>query len=809
MELWPRGHDPVAAAPPSLRTRLENHATLLVSWWCTGCALVLILLRLWGRAIRTERLFTEDKIMALSIVPLLIRMALVDPILLYGTNNTDPYGLDPIAIREREKGSKLVLASRIFYAMLYVPLMFRDSTQCGVAMERRFRLTCNIWTRRYELQLMGIRIFLFVTFFAVVIATLAECQPFHHYWQVTPDPGSQCRSGYAQLLVMSCCDIVTDILLVVFPIPIIVRSAMRASRKAAITFLFSLSILLIIITSYRLSAILHQHGRQQLRSLWASLEILASAAVSNTLILGSFVRDRGVKKAKYKGPESVVDRSFSEAPNDPQTNLVRTMTRKHWGEDEDEELFKHCRGRLGSIEEDGALNTPAAVAARPAFPHHSAHGAISPNTPTFGNRPRKFSSATAVSHGIGEVDMSPTLFDVGGILDDDKQSFSKPSSSHDGSMQGLDPGKSRKPPTSDPPTSPRSGTNAFDFADIGGLLNKKPQHAEPPQASAGAEEEKPQERNSRRRMSNFSFPFSPTSPAARKAPSDDLRNDPPSTELQDIGGLLGDARPPSPPSPRSKPMPPPKDPLPTAFSTGQSSRPPRDYQRSNPDETIYSLPPHPEHPDDDIASQSSTTNSLPPSRKSSPSRKPRSRPSSLFRATLQNSFRASSQQPSQPRNSSSQRHTRSRSRSRVDPATAALGLIAQDQRRSSPVPHRDSSAPRSHGPTSIPRSNLADSSMGSSADHPLASGAGTGSGFEGELPPELRKRDSQNSDIDTKAHARDWLGKIKAARERQNESHGTTRMEARGRGGESFDAEDEGGLRDVGGLLDVRDEELR
>ena len=122
MELLPRGYDNLGNQPPHLRSRMDNHATLLVSWWCTGCAFVLILLRLWGRMVRTERLFTEDKIMALSIIPLLIRMALIDPILLYGTNNTNATGLDPIALHERSLGSRLVLGSRIFYALLYVGL---------------------------------------------------------------------------------------------------------------------------------------------------------------------------------------------------------------------------------------------------------------------------------------------------------------------------------------------------------------------------------------------------------------------------------------------------------------------------------------------------------------------------------------------------------------------------------------------------------------------------------------------------------------------------------------------------------------
>ena len=67
---------------------------------------------------RTEKLFPEDKIMALSIIPLLARMALVHVIMLWGTNNAITDGLTPSNIEHRVTGSKLVLASRIMYAAL-------------------------------------------------------------------------------------------------------------------------------------------------------------------------------------------------------------------------------------------------------------------------------------------------------------------------------------------------------------------------------------------------------------------------------------------------------------------------------------------------------------------------------------------------------------------------------------------------------------------------------------------------------------------------------------------------------------------
>jgi len=110
----------LSSDPPQRRARTLNHPTLLVSWFCTGCALVVIFLRVGGRYVRTERLFKEDKIMFASVIPLLIRMGLVHAILLFGTNNITTDGLSAQDIREREMGSKLVLASRIFYAILYV-----------------------------------------------------------------------------------------------------------------------------------------------------------------------------------------------------------------------------------------------------------------------------------------------------------------------------------------------------------------------------------------------------------------------------------------------------------------------------------------------------------------------------------------------------------------------------------------------------------------------------------------------------------------------------------------------------------------
>jgi len=102
--------------PPELMTFRNVKPTLLVSWWCTVYAITIIFIRVGGRYVRAEKIFAEDGIMLLAIIPLLVRMAFVHVVLLFGTNNTATDGLSPQAIHQRQIGSQLVLASRVMYA---------------------------------------------------------------------------------------------------------------------------------------------------------------------------------------------------------------------------------------------------------------------------------------------------------------------------------------------------------------------------------------------------------------------------------------------------------------------------------------------------------------------------------------------------------------------------------------------------------------------------------------------------------------------------------------------------------------------
>jgi hypothetical protein len=161
---------------------------------------------------------------------------------------------------------------------------------------------------RYTLLLRLTRISLAATFLAVVVADLAECQPFDRYWQVAPDPGGQCRQGYAYLITVTACNVATDLLLVVFPVPIVIQSRLSGGRKTLLVMLFCLHLFTVAVAVYRVPEILREGGYQATRTMWASAEILMATFAANALTIGTFVRDTGVKKKKprYRPEEETV-----------------------------------------------------------------------------------------------------------------------------------------------------------------------------------------------------------------------------------------------------------------------------------------------------------------------------------------------------------------------------------------------------------------------------------------------------------------------------------------------------------------------
>lgn len=311
--------------PPPIQTRVDNNPTVLVTWWASFFALTIILIRLAGRYVRTERLFLEDKIIMLAVVPLFIRTILVNFVLDLGTNNTYTQGLSHEDIQNRELGSKLVLVTRIFYP-LSIWIM---NLSIAVSLQRVAEM---MWKRSFTMLHGVIYWFLVSTFLAVVISTLAQCRPFDHYWQVVPDPGPQCRSGYANLITMGVCNVITDVILIALPVSVVLTVSMGPGRRISLVAIYLLPLTLIAFTCCRVIFVIQHNGSQQYRSLLASLDILATAGIANFVVISSFLQDKGVKKSKYRQeqrPIPVIPGYHNDSANQP------TLGRRRWGSDWD------------------------------------------------------------------------------------------------------------------------------------------------------------------------------------------------------------------------------------------------------------------------------------------------------------------------------------------------------------------------------------------------------------------------------------------------------------------------------------------
>ncbi|KAI1877212.1 uncharacterized protein JN550_001284 [Neoarthrinium moseri] len=461
--------------PPRLHSFKEDKPTLLVCWWITLFCATIILLRIVGRFIRSEKLFKEDKVAAFAIIPLFLRMALVQVILVYGTNNAElPLDLSEEEIRRKSIGSGLVLVTRILYATTLWILK-------TAILEFFKRLTSTSWKRSSEITLTIIRCTLGVTFVGVVISDLAECQPFHNYYQVLPDPGGQCRQGYAQLLTMAVCNIITDLLLVIFPVSIILRSHMPKKRKVQLTLLFSLSLCVVGTTAYRVPHIIRQNGDQQVRSLLASVELLFATAAANALVLGSFVRDRGVKKVKFRYGSIT-----GESVDISSARSQRRPTMRNLGSDEDLiralglSADRQLRYKNGDDPEGEHRFTPAPIAKLPddmknwQFPKRQRSGAERSDDSLLA--PDQAVSRTTTNNTPRRV----SFFDVGGLLEDGvARSFRDSYTSSIDPLSPVSPHSILSPHSLPTPTVPasntglRRGSQAF-LQDMGGLLSPTP-----------------------------------------------------------------------------------------------------------------------------------------------------------------------------------------------------------------------------------------------------------------------------------------------------------------------------------------------
>ncbi|KAF5858356.1 hypothetical protein ETB97_004477 [Aspergillus alliaceus] len=281
-----------------------DDATLISLWVFTWCTVGLISMRLVMRKIRGKSFVLGDYLSIAAILCALIRLALVHVMIIWGTNNMPPkirhsHHFTSQEIYRRETASKFALVNRVFYNT-YLWL------QKLILLDTYRHLLRNLSWERITLSSY---LFVFAaTYVAVQIVTFTECDPFNHYWRVLPDPGI-CSQAQLQLIVLGVLNIITDFMLIVLPVPLLIKVKRPFMEKLQLAALFAVGFFIVVITIIRLPQNAQHSTAQVNRTTWASVELFAAAIVANAPVLqqsslgrgGTVSRDRELEMQPLPG----------------------------------------------------------------------------------------------------------------------------------------------------------------------------------------------------------------------------------------------------------------------------------------------------------------------------------------------------------------------------------------------------------------------------------------------------------------------------------------------------------------------------
>ncbi|KAJ5401009.1 hypothetical protein N7465_011498 [Penicillium sp. CMV-2018d] len=304
-------------------------STLIILWVFTWVTIGLIVFRLLVRKLKGFQFVLGDYFAMGAILCALARLGLVHVIIIWGTNNMSTkfrhtHDFTSEEIRRREIASKLVLANRVFYNS-YLWL------QKSVLLDTYRRLLKHLpWEKVTMISYIGV---FAATYIIVQIVTFTECDPFNHYWIVMPDPG-KCSQAQLQLIVLvsGVLNVITDIMLIALPIPILVMVKRSAIEKIQLAILFAVGLFIVAITIARLPQNAKNSTVQVNRTTWASVELLAAAIVANAPILYGLLKGQRQKSKNAASEAGSTGPSWQglqkRSANEPEFELQGTRHSK-------------------------------------------------------------------------------------------------------------------------------------------------------------------------------------------------------------------------------------------------------------------------------------------------------------------------------------------------------------------------------------------------------------------------------------------------------------------------------------------------
>ncbi|KAF6829819.1 ubid family decarboxylase [Colletotrichum musicola] len=268
------------------------------SWTHYSIGVVFIILRLYSRARRlggVSHYQVDDYLQIFAAGLFTILVAVLNVITDSGGSNLYPPGLDLSTLSQadidaRVQGSKLVLVTE--QAMLNLIYVLKA---CVLILYTR--LTLGLSARRF---VRWLAVYVAVGWTATQITMFAACRPFSGYWALPP-PDPQCATYENYAILQAFFNISSDTLMLLVPLPLIVRMSVAWRQKVVLVFIFSLGVCVIV--AALLTKIYNLTDPFSPRyMLWYVREASVAVYVSNLPLIWPLLREwfpllRGLKTA--------------------------------------------------------------------------------------------------------------------------------------------------------------------------------------------------------------------------------------------------------------------------------------------------------------------------------------------------------------------------------------------------------------------------------------------------------------------------------------------------------------------------------
>ncbi|KAH8678503.1 hypothetical protein BX600DRAFT_546055 [Xylariales sp. PMI_506] len=215
---------------------------------------------------------------------------------------------DSVEYAQRVLGSKIQVVGWTCYALLVGLLKMSMLTFY-------IRLTAGL-SRRYRMPIwIGFGL-VSSSIIASILSILVSCIPFANYWQISPDPGNVCQAAVSKPIIWTnfSSNVVTDIYLILIPLPLLWESSLKLIKKIAASIVLSAGIFVLVCAILKTYFVFADAANgAQLAGAWGTREAFVAVCTTNLPLVfpllkmwlrpffGSVLRSSG-KDYQYKGP---------------------------------------------------------------------------------------------------------------------------------------------------------------------------------------------------------------------------------------------------------------------------------------------------------------------------------------------------------------------------------------------------------------------------------------------------------------------------------------------------------------------------